>query len=208
MVFVSYNKGCRNGEWWVTPEKFEEHRARYQSEEYRAKRRESGARYYQTEEGHAKIRERQARYCQTEEGRAKQRARAARYYQTEKGRTKHRNYKTRYYQTEEGRIIAAARRSARRAAKYAGQSKPHGSFALLGTDLETFKAHIEAQFTEGMSWEKMGREIHIDHKIPLASGRTPEEIWGLCHYTNLQPLWAEDNLRKGAKLPEDFSSAT
>jgi hypothetical protein len=77
--------------------------------------------------------------------------------------------------------------------------KPSRSFELLGTDLESFKAYMESLFTEGMTWENHG-EWHIDHIVPLASGKTPEEIWELCHYTNLQPLWAEDNLRKHTKL--------
>ena len=49
-----------------------------------------------------------------------------------------------------------------------------------------------------MSWENHG-EWHIDHKKPLASAKTEEELKKLCHYTNLQPLWALDNIRKGAK---------
>jgi hypothetical protein len=51
-----------------------------------------------------------------------------------------------------------------------------------------------------MSWEKFGKYIHIDHIIPLSSAKTEEEIYKLCHYTNLQPLWAEDNLKKSNKL--------
>ena len=55
------------------------------------------------------------------------------------------------------------------------------------------------KFTTGMSWENRN-EWHIDHKIPLSSAKTEEEIYELCHYTNLQPLWAFDNLSKGNKI--------
>ena len=51
-----------------------------------------------------------------------------------------------------------------------------------------------------MSWGLMGKHIHIDHIIPLSSAKTEEEVYELCHYTNLQPLWAEDNLKKGSKI--------
>lgn len=70
---------------------------------------------------------------------------------------------------------------------------------MLGCDFKTAHKHIEKQFTEGMSWDNRS-EWHIDHIIPLASAKTEEELAKLCHYTNLQPLWAEDNLRKGDKL--------
>jgi len=54
-----------------------------------------------------------------------------------------------------------------------------------------------------MSWDNYG-EWHIDHIIPLCSATTVEELEKLCHYTNLQPLWAEENLFKGGKMPEDL----
>lgn len=71
---------------------------------------------------------------------------------------------------------------------------------LLGAPFEIVKEHIEHQFTEGMSWELVGPKIHIDHIIPLASAKSEKELIELFHYTNLQPLWAEDNLRKNSKV--------
>jgi hypothetical protein len=41
---------------------------------------------------------------------------------------------------------------------------------------------------------------HIDHKVPLDSAKTPKDVEKLMHYTNLQPLWAVDNLKKGKKF--------
>jgi hypothetical protein len=69
---------------------------------------------------------------------------------------------------------------------------------ILGCDWETAKLHLESQFKEGMSWLNMG-EWHIDHIKPLALATNEEELKSLCHYTNLQPLWAEENIRKGKK---------
>lgn len=69
---------------------------------------------------------------------------------------------------------------------------------LLGADFATVKLHIEALFTEGMTWEKLGKEIHIDHIRPCASFdlTDPEQQKQCFHYTNLQPLWAKDNISK------------
>lgn len=67
---------------------------------------------------------------------------------------------------------------------------------ILGIDFEGFKLYIENLFIEGMTWENFGK-WHLDHKIPISWGKTEDEIIRLNHYTNLQPLWAEDNLSKG-----------
>jgi len=79
-------------------------------------------------------------------------------------------------------------------------SKKNKTFDIVGCSPEFLKEYFEKQFTEGMSWELMGQHIHIDHIIPLSSANTEEEMYELCHYTNLQPLWAKDNLKKGNKI--------
>ena len=68
---------------------------------------------------------------------------------------------------------------------------------ILGAPYEDVKEHIENTFQKGMTWENHG-EWHIDHKIPLDSAQTEEDLYKLCHYTNLQALWAFDNISKGA----------
>ena len=50
-----------------------------------------------------------------------------------------------------------------------------------------------------MTWENKGA-WHIDHIIPTCTAKTEEDLIRLNHYTNLQPLWAEENLKKGSKL--------
>ena len=59
--------------------------------------------------------------------------------------------------------------------------------------------YLENLFTENMNWSNYG-EWHIDHIMPLSPANTEEEIYNLCHYTNLQPLWGEDNLKKSNKI--------
>jgi len=72
---------------------------------------------------------------------------------------------------------------------------------MIGCSWEQLKLHIENQFQDGMTWDNWTIDgWHIDHIIPLASAKTEEELIKLNHYTNLQPLWAKDNLSKGAKI--------
>lgn len=80
-------------------------------------------------------------------------------------------------------------------------TKNNKTFDIVGCNPQFLKEHIENQFIEGMSWDNYGfYGWHIDHIIPLSSAKTEEEIYKLCHYTNLQPLWAKDNLSKGNKI--------
>jgi len=71
---------------------------------------------------------------------------------------------------------------------------------FLGCSFEELKIYIESKFVDGMTWENMGK-WHIDHIVPLASFDLNQESAKKIafHYKNLQPLWAIDNLKKGAK---------
>lgn len=70
---------------------------------------------------------------------------------------------------------------------------------ILGCSMDFFIKYIESKFLEGMSWEN--RSLwHLDHIIPMCTANTQEEAIKLNHYTNLQPLWAEDNFAKGTKI--------
>jgi hypothetical protein len=74
---------------------------------------------------------------------------------------------------------------------------------LIGCDRETFISHIEKQFTEGMTWQNYGlKGWHVDHILPLSSFdlTIEDEVKKACHFTNLQPLWWQDNLEKGNKV--------
>lgn len=76
----------------------------------------------------------------------------------------------------------------------------------LGCSIDKFKLWIEMQWTKGMNWNNHGfYGWHIDHKIPLASFNleNKEELLKACHYTNLQPLWAKENLSKADKILEN-----
>jgi len=80
-------------------------------------------------------------------------------------------------------------------------TKKTKTFDLIGCDPIFLKEYLENKFTDDMTWDNYGfYGWHIDHIIPLSSSKTEEEVYKLCHYTNLQPLWAIDNLKKGSKL--------
>lgn len=81
-----------------------------------------------------------------------------------------------------------------------GYKKNGRSFEILGCSYQEFKAHIESQFKDGMSWERFDL-IHLDHIIPMKTAKTEVDVLRLNHYTNLQPLWAHDNMKKHATLP-------
>ena len=80
-----------------------------------------------------------------------------------------------------------------------GNIKSGKTFELLGCSFKNFKLYLESKFLPGMSWDNYG-DWHIDHIKPCASYdlSLPEQQTRCFHYLNLQPLWAKDNLSKGA----------
>ena len=76
---------------------------------------------------------------------------------------------------------------------------------LAGCSLEDLMKHLESKFAEGMTWENYGiKGWHVDHIRPCASFdlEDPEEQKKCFHWSNLQPLWAVDNLKKSDKWQE------
>lgn len=76
--------------------------------------------------------------------------------------------------------------------------------SIVGYSAETLRRHLERQFTAGMSWAAFLRgEIHIDHRRPVSSfrfdGPDDEQFRDCWSLSNLQPLWARDNLQKHAQ---------
>lgn len=95
------------------------------------------------------------------------------------------------------RLAAALRRRVSHALR--GFAKSARTLELLGCSFEHFKAHLESQFQPGMSWDNYGiKGWHVDHKKPCVDFDLTDPIQQkLCfHYSNLQPLFALDNLSK------------
>ncbi len=115
------------------------------------------------------------------------------------------SYRKRRYKTDplyaleslcRSRILIAMRKQ--------GFRKTSPTCEMVGCTYEELTSHLERQFAEGMRWENRGTAWHIDHRLPLASASTAQQLEALCHFSNLQPLWAEDNYAKGAKMPHEW----
>lgn len=86
--------------------------------------------------------------------------------------------------------------------KHVKEYKSGHTSELIGCSVAQLKNYLESLFQPGMTWSNYGRNgWHIDHIRPCASfDLTDEKQQKQCfHYTNLQPLWAIDNLKKGSK---------
>lgn len=78
--------------------------------------------------------------------------------------------------------------------------KQYSTTLELGCDRLYLMDYLENLFEDGMTWENYG-EWHIDHIKPLSifDLTLEEDFKQAVHYTNLQPLWAKDNMSKGNK---------
>lgn len=91
------------------------------------------------------------------------------------------------------------------------ESKKSSALDLLGCSIDELKMYLEQKFIDGMNWENYG-QWHIDHIKPCCRfDLTDFEQQKECfHYSNLQPLWAKDNITKNGKfiLPDDLPDHT
>lgn len=80
-----------------------------------------------------------------------------------------------------------------------GYRKASRAYSLIGCSRPDLVAMISAKFEPGMNWDNYG-EWHIDHKIPISSAANQSETELLCHYLNMQPMWASANIAKSASF--------
>ena len=149
------------------------------------------------------------------------------YYKNEKSKKKYRidnerrirDYNKQYYVANKQKLIAYRidycnkRRATDIGFRLAGNLRGRLTKAIrrnqkigsavndLGCSMEAFKSYISSKFQPEMSWENYG-EWHLDHIKPLSSFNLEDRIQFLiaCHYTNYQPLWKIDNIRKSNKI--------
>jgi len=158
--------------------------------------------------------ERSKKYRLNEEFREKEKNRIKEY--TEKNREKLKIYRQKYYKenktllrkkNDEYKIVRLKNDGFYRMKKnlrdrirdfLITENRSVRTKQIVGLDSKQFKSYIQQMFSEGMTWDNYGL-WHLDHIKPLSLAKTPEEALELNHYTNLQPLWAQDNLKKNNK---------
>jgi hypothetical protein len=139
----------------------------------------------------------------------KRRVKSAEYYKANKDKIKAKNDE--YYITNKDKITEYYRKRRQTDPLFRLQGnlrhriwnalkrklKSATTFQLVGCTIDFLKQHLESQFKPGMSWENQG-QWHIDHIRPCASFNLldPIQQQQCFHYSNLQPLWAEENLSK------------
>lgn len=119
------------------------------------------------------------------------------YFSRPEVKAKHAEAMRLWRATPEGALIHNARTRIRRALR--GISKAGRTISLLGCTPEELKSWLEGWFEPGMSWDNYG-EWHVDHNRPCESFdlSDPEQQKRCFNFLNLRPLWAEENIRKGA----------
>ena len=113
-----------------------------------------------------------------------------------------RKHRKKYTENTHVKIKRSQAARVRKALRSAGVSKSDKTLNYIGCTARELVAYLEGQFSSGMSWDNYGISgWHIDHIRPCASFdfSDKKQIHVCFHYTNLQPLWAADNMSKGDK---------
>ena len=154
----------------------------------------------------------ECKLCQRKNGREyfyahreqyKQQATAWKLKNPEKYKERTKYYNKKKHSTPLGKIKHSLNTRIRDMLKLQGGVKEEKTYDLIGCSPEQLREHIEKQFTEGMTWDNYGYYgWHLDHIIPCVSFNLllEDERRKCFRYTNLQPLWMKDNIKKGDRL--------
>jgi hypothetical protein len=183
------------------------------------KGKESEKRYLQSEKGKLAVKKSakkyKTKYNQSDRGREVIKQGRKKYSQSASGKETIRKYK----QSDRGKelrkkdhlkrmktdplykLIYNTRARLRIFYKASNIKKTNKTFKMVGCTPEFLKQHLEKQFKPGMSWKNNTKNgWHIDHIVPISLAMSSEDVEKLSHYTNLQPMWATENLKKGNKI--------
>jgi hypothetical protein len=218
-VFWLYQKACKDGEYWISPEKFnlysKREKQRSISRVLPLERplkcgdiREDGKVFWAYNKTctnsenwitREKFEERKSRH-NDDENKLK-RAKYNKLRNADQKNKQHRNARRKIQRINNPiyAITSRLRTTTNQIFRRKGFGKNSKTAELLGCTWEHLLTHIESQFKEGMSWDNR-HFFEIDHIIPLASATTQEELIRLCHFSNLQPLFVNENRSKGDKI--------
>lgn len=214
MMFLSYRRNkLKDGsistyEKWVTKEHFEEIRIRdlrgqvayRQKPDVKARMQKYRKEYRQTAKGSKWIKNYRSKYY--EENRETVIEKQKAYCKNPEVRKLINKRRREKIATDpQFAISLRVRNRVRKALLKVGAVKSKKTMELLGCSFEFLKEHIESRFKDGMSWENRS-SFHIDHIRPLASFdlTDPEQQKIACHWSNLQPLYPIENIRKSDKF--------
>ena len=143
----------------------------------------------------------QKKYLQTAKGKETKNKNIRKYKKTDKFK-KHKNKYERERRQSDPifKLKGTIRARLRRFLKSSNIGKTNKTFELVGCTPEFLKSYLEKKFKPGMTWKNHTiHGWHVDHIIPIAKAKTSEDVKKLMNYTNLQPLWAIENIKKGDK---------
>ena len=190
-VFWQYTRNIKSGEAWITLESAIKRKG--------SDRKAASKQRFKNPEKH-KLLNKQWR----EGNKERHRQNAKDYYHNNKSHANEVKRKRRIIRRHSDPLYAfkeGVRSLVLRAFKNKNYTKSSQTHEIIGCEWADLSRHIESQFVDGMGWFNRS-EWHVDHVIPLASAKSLDDIIRLNHYTNLQPLWAIDNLKKGSQMPK------
>jgi len=205
MIFWEYGKTYKNGEYWVTETKFKEKQT--QINKSRQNRRKNNlTKHLEYERSYFlknKERIKETNKIRYSINPLKKKESVTKYYHKNKTKIQNRQLEWRKKKCKASstyKLYLNIRSLIYNSLKKNSFKKNTKTEKILGCSADIFKIYIQNKFKDGMSWEN--RNLwHIDHIIPISTAKNEEEAIKLNHYTNLQPLWAEENLKKSNKIP-------
>lgn len=179
------------------PEKYRKTVEKYLEKNPHMSSKERGRKYREDDDYRKKISQKRKEYYQN--NLEKEREKRKIYYYKNKEKERQKNDNWRIEKLKSDGFFRMKRRLRERIRDYMkGESIGKKTKDIVGLEYEDFKIYISNKFSEGMTWDNYGK-WHLDHIIPLCEAKNVEELIKLNHFTNLQPLWAEDNIKKNRK---------
>lgn len=190
MVFYGYRATSKDGEWWMAASEFAEKHQR--ARELRARHRENNIEHEREMVRRYNNANREYLYEKKKEYEANNPERVKKWKRDDMARRLSDPIK---------KLIHHQRTRVWQALK--GKGKSNRTLELIGCTATEFKAHLESKFQDGMTWDNYG-EWHVDHIKPcsLFQLELDSEQRACFNYLNTQPLWATENLSKGAKYEQ------